>query len=112
MSETQARELERIERYPDGKIPASRRYIKYGGQLVIRTRYGTIQRWKTSGWDRKEGPALAPYILHSDYCSGESDALAPRNEHLDVNQFEIFYVDDGDKVVYEVSDTDQPEADQ
>lgn len=96
-------QIERIQRYPDGKIPASRRYIEYDGQLVIRTRYGTLQRWKDSGWDggRMSHP---PYILGAAYCTGESESLEPKNDKLEENQFSVYYVDDGETVLYEVDD--------
>ncbi|MCG1002882.1 MULTISPECIES: hypothetical protein [Halobacterium] len=97
MSETTST-TKKVERHPNGKIPATQRYIDYDGQLVIRTRYATIQRFKESGWDnRRKG---APYILHSDYCR-ESDTLGPKNEHLDANEFTVSYVD-GETVKFEV----------
>jgi len=99
MSET-APPTEKVERNPDGRIPATQRYIDYSGQLVIRTRYATIQRFKESGWDNRRNGA--PYILHSDYCQ-ESDTLAPKNEDLDANEFTVSYVG-GETVKFEVVD--------
>ena len=90
-----------IERYPDGKIPASRRYLDYDGQLVIRTRYATIQRWTKAGAgvDRR----VAPCLLQSEYCRPDSDALAVKNDHLEANQFDVYYVESGETVRYEVT---------
>ncbi len=91
---------EQVERDPDGRIPATQWYIDYSGQLVIRTRYATIQRFKQSGWDNhRKG---TPYILHSDYCR-ESDTLAPKNEDLDADEFTVSYVG-GETVKFEVID--------
>lgn len=95
-------EFEAIKRHPDGRIPASRRYIDYDGQLVIRTRYATIQRWKSSGWDPGR-MGDAPHMLEPHYCTGDSDTLNAKNDHLEANQFEVYYVEDGERVYYEVA---------
>jgi hypothetical protein len=94
-------QYKKLERYPDGKIPAPRRYIDYSGQLVIRTRYGTIQRWKGDGCETVEG-GVAPYILGAHWCGDESDVLAAKNEELEVGQFSVYYVEDGETEYYEV----------
>ncbi|WP_254810682.1 hypothetical protein [Natronosalvus amylolyticus] len=93
-------EPEVIERYPNGNIPAPRAFIDYDGQLVIRTRYGTIQRWTKPGWD---GGRLghAPFILHSDKCRKREDA-EPMNPELEYNQFTVKYVETGERRLYEV----------
>lgn len=94
--------IETVERYPDGKIPASRRYIDYDGQVVIRTRYATIQRWTKPGWDvrRRRAPA---YILTSEYCTGENTDSEPMNDHLDTDEVEVYYVADGETVRFNVT---------
>jgi hypothetical protein len=98
---SQRQQPERIERYPDGRIPASRRYIDYDGQLIIRTRYATVQRFKSAGWDGGR-MGHAPYILGRSYCTGESETLEPRNEELEPNQLSLYYVEGSETKLYEV----------
>ena len=97
--------VERIHRYPDGRIPASRRYIDYDGQLVIRTRYGTIQRWVSEGWTDHRRP-LAAYILGKDDCRERED-LTPMNSHLAYNEFEVYYVETGETYRHAVEEDDR-----
>lgn len=94
---------ETVERYPDGRIPSSRRYIDYEGQVIVRTRYGTMQRWKKSGWD---GGRLgrAPYILGQGDCRpSDSD---PMNPELAADEFSVYYVEDNETVRYRVQNND------
>ena len=92
----------RVDRYPDGKIPAPRRYVDYDGQVIVRTRFSTHQRWKKAG-SHVGRRSVAPYILHSSDCSGDSGVLEPYNDELEESQFSVYYVDDGETVLYEVS---------
>ena len=91
-----------LRRLPDGKIDAPQGYVEYGGQVIVKTRYATVQRWKNSGWDSRRGEAL-PYILGADYC-GRTDLVDVRNDHLEENEVEVYYVDGSERVVYEVQD--------
>lgn len=97
----QLESFEPIEPYPDGYIPASRRYIDYSGQIVIRTRYGTIQRWISEGWDGGR-LARAPYILSKHVRIREHPEKSVMNDHLQPGQFTVYYVDAKETVGYEV----------
>ena len=95
---------ERLRRYAKtGMIEAPQRYIDYSGQVIVRERYSTYQRWIKEGWDGGI-KRLAPYILGRTYCR-RSDVLDPMNDHLDEDELEIYYVEDRDKVVYKVEET-------
>ena len=101
MSETETRE--RLDRYPAGRILAPQRYIDYDGQVIIRTRYGTLQRWITEGWDTGRR-GLLPYILGKRECREQPDK-APMNDHLEAEEFDVYYVADSETVGYRVADT-------
>lgn len=88
-------------RYPDGRIPAPREYIDYDGQLIIRTRYATLQRWKDAGCE-SVGERLAPYILTSDYCRNRAEEHV-MNE-IPVNQFTVYYVSDDTTKTYKITE--------
>jgi len=89
-----------LERLPDGKIEAPERFVEYEGQAVVRTRYLTEQKFTKPGWDhRRRG--VYPYILGKSYCNGEEDR-EPMNPELEGDQLTVYYVEDGDRVLYEV----------
>jgi len=96
---------ETLRRLPNGRIEAPDGYVGYSGQLVIRTRYGTIQRWKKEGWDSGRMGEL-PYILAPHYCREESDTLAPKND-LELNEVSVHYVEHDEKRFYRVDDSDE-----
>lgn len=102
--ELDAEENGELERHQNGNIEVPQRYIDYSGQLVIRTRFATVQRWKSEGWD---GGSLgtAPYILSSRYCRG-SETLKPKNSALDADEISIYYVEDRETVRHRVIDDD------
>lgn len=76
-----------IERYPD-----------HEGQVIIRTRYATIQRHKKTGFNSRT--FRSPHILGPDHCTGEG--LEVMNEHLEDNQFTVYYPGSGETEFYEV----------
>lgn len=91
-----------VERLPDGSIEAPDRYLEYEGQVIVRTPHGTSQRFIDEGWDEKRrGPM--PYILGKSCCTGEkSEYLKHRNDHLELNEFSVYYVSDSEHVLYRV----------
>lgn len=92
-----------LERLLNGRVEASERYVEYDGQVIVRTRGSTLQRWKSSGWD--PGPrGDLPYLLSSTYCRGTIDD--PMNSHLAIDEVEVYYVEDGETVRYRVETTD------
>lgn len=94
-----------IERLPSGRVEAPQRYIDYEGQVIVRTRYATCQRWKTSGWDRRQVPL--PYILPRNACRPRPDRGAA-NDHLATDEFQVYYVEGCETVRWRV-ETDAPE---
>lgn len=91
---------EYAERLPNDKIEAPQRYIEYGGQVIVRTRHGTHQRFIKEGWNER---GTYPYILDGGYCeAGRDDGGEARNDFLEPTQFSVYYVEDGDHVLYEV----------
>lgn len=104
MSDDDPSNVDVVERYPDGRIPASRRYIDYEGQVIVRTRYGTTQRWIKAGWDGGR-LGLAPYILGKSDCRRRDQD--PMNPELAYNEFSVKYVEDGETVHYRVENTDE-----
>jgi len=89
-----------LERYPDGTIPAPARYIHYSGQVIIRTCFATIQRWK------KE---QSPDLLTADYCTARD--RSPKNDSLDINEIQVYYVEDNETVTYRVTGDQQVATD-
>jgi hypothetical protein len=92
-----------LERDHEGRIEAPEGYVPYDGQVIIKTRYATVQRFKNGGWDYKRRTTL-PYLLASHYATGESDVLEARNDHLEPNEVEVYYVEDSRRETYEVAD--------
>lgn len=92
-----------IRRDFDGRVPAPHRLFLYEGQAIVRTRTGTHQCWPNEDSD---GPVF-PLKLEEDW--GQRDSIKTvRNDHLDENQFSIYYVESEDEepVLYEVIDRD------
>lgn len=99
----EAETIATLSRTLDGKVEAPPRYVMYEGQVIVRTRAATSQRWVKEGWDtRRRG--VYPYILGSSACTenpADEDAMNPE---LGPNEISVFYVEDGDTVRYEVAD--------
>lgn len=89
-----------LPRDSQGRIEAPVGYVPYDRQVIIKTRYATCQRWKKEGWDRRS--TTLPYLLGSHYCTGESDVLEARNDHLEPHEVEVYYVEDSRRELYEV----------
>lgn len=103
---SEEREFEPIRRDPSGNVEAPDGYVDYAGQVIVRTRYATLQRFKKSGWDSRRGHPL-PYILGSTYCTGEEvekEDGEPMNPELGPTQFSVKYVETGETEFYEVVD--------
>lgn len=95
-----------LERYPNGRIEAPQRYVEYDGQVIVRTRRATHQRWVSEGWDPGPSGDL-PYILGDKDCRPMDDIDGGgMNDHLSIREIEVYYVEDDDKVVYEVEPDD------
>lgn len=103
MTETVPEMVGTLGRLPDGKINAPQRYVDYADQLVVRTRFGTSQRWVKQGWNPGRR-GTAPYLLGAHYCRDEDDDREPMNPELDVDEVELYYVDENDRERYEVRD--------
>lgn len=101
---TDSEDREVVERYPDGRIPASGRYIDYDGQVIVRTRYGTHQRWVSEGWPRRRfRRGVAPYILGKRDCRPRDGDRGVMNSHLSPDEYDVYYVDDSETVRYRVA---------
>lgn len=89
-----------VDRLPNGTIEAPQRYIDTEGKVIVRERFSTHTRFTKAGWDvRQRGES--PYILGDAYCQ-PSEVLEAMNDELEENQFTVYYVDDGERVLYEV----------
>lgn len=99
---------ETLDRYPVGRVEAPERYIEYEGQVIVRTRHETSQRWIKEGWNPGRMGDL-PYLLGERYCQPaddgdqEQDAM---NDHLATAEVEVYYVEDGETVHYRVENTE------
>lgn len=106
MSTTAVSELEfmEIERYPDGYIPAGDRYVEYEGQVIIRTRHATYQRWTTEGAHVHD--LCAPSMLRPGDCRERDTERqnGPMNPDLDTNQCTVYYTKTGETYAYEVTE--------
>lgn len=94
-------EMQQVGRTEDGHVEAPERYVEYAGQVIVRTRNGTHQRWKKSGWHLRD--VDEPYILGREECQdrGRTDP-DPMNPELGPTEFSVYYVADEETIRYEV----------
>lgn len=105
-AETSTEATATLERFVNGRIEAPQRYVEHDGQVIVRTRRGTHQRWISEGWNPGRRGDL-PYILGDKDCRPSDDESGGvMNGHLDVDEIEVYYVEDGETVHYRVDNTD------